>query len=107
MGDMVTMWYNEVKDVVQKKEVEHFFMTDTQVARANTYEVGCGLMSTGGHVKHHKHHKHKGGKVEVVLICNYGPAGNTLGPPEYAFGKPGSQCPHDTKKTVDGLCASQ
>ena len=38
----------------------------TQLAWANSYEIGCGFMSTGGHVKHHKHHKHKGGKVECV-----------------------------------------
>ena len=38
------------------------------------------------------------------MICNYGPGGNALGLPEYAIGKPGSQCPYGTKKNADGLC---
>jgi len=102
---MVGWWYDEVKDITQK--AVNSFSSDnaitgstgvighyTQVVWADSYEVGCGYMSSV-----------KGSNTESVLVCNYGPGGNYLGSPVYEQGQPGSNCPSGTKKTSDGLCA--
>jgi len=103
---MVENWYSEVKDITLK--AVNSYSSDlavtgstgvighyTQVVWAETAEVGCGYMTSSNDDY----------GLESVLVCNYGPAGNWLGAPVYEQGDPGSNCPADTSKTADGLCA--
>ena len=41
---------------------------------------------------------------QKVLICNYGPGGNTKDKPVYMISAAGTNCPEGTTPTAQGLC---
>lgn len=61
---------------------------------AQTSKIGCGSTSW-----------REGRFIKQFLVCNYGPAGNTLRRPIYDVGKACSRCPTGTTCS-NGLCSS-
>jgi len=105
---MVDMWYSEVKDfkaASASKFDDAAFKTSghyTQVVWAETYAVGCGLITT----KQRKPPMYFA--FEFRFICNYATAGNYGGQPVYKVGDGCSACPSGTScdSTFDKLCAA-
>jgi len=105
---MVDMWYSEVKDfkaASASKFDNAAFKTSghyTQVVWAETYAVGCGLITT----KQRKPPMFFA--FEITLICNYATSGNYPGQPVYKVGDGCSACPAGTScdSTFDKLCAA-
>ena len=67
----------------------------TQMVWAETSKIGCGSISWT-----------EGRFIKQFLVCNYGPAGNTLRRPMYEIGKACSRCPSGTSCS-NGLCSAQ
>ncbi|KAF6210333.1 hypothetical protein GE061_013437 [Apolygus lucorum] len=63
---------------------------------ALSYKLGCGEI-----------HTVKGKFKTVVIVCNFGPGGNTVGAKMYTKGKPASKCPSgfSPSKTYPNLCS--
>jgi hypothetical protein len=62
----------------------------TQLVWAQTAKVGCGFVQYG--------------KNEQLLVCNYLPAGNTIGQKMYEQGSACSMCPSSHSNCDDSLC---
>ncbi|XP_051164455.1 venom allergen 5-like [Leptopilina boulardi] len=72
ISDLIKMWYDEV-ELFDRNQVEQYvFNTDTghytQMVWATTRRIGCGYIN---HMS--------GNRNTVLLVCNYGPAGNIRG----------------------------
>ena len=66
----------------------------TQMVWAKTNKVGCGSIAWK-----------EGAFIKQYLVCNYGPAGNTLRQPMYQIGNACSRCPAGSS-CANGLCSS-
>ena len=73
----------------------------TQMMWAETYLVGCGAIQYEGNDGNVKY--------ETFVVCNYGPAGNTVGEPVYRTGTTSaSEClPGTQANTETGLCEGE
>ncbi|XP_033219896.1 venom allergen 5-like [Belonocnema kinseyi] len=76
LEDLIKMWYDEVAlfDFNQVEYVTNFNGVGhyTQMLWANTTIIGCGYVNY-----------QEGDKNTVLLVCNYGPAGNYVGEKMY------------------------
>ncbi|XP_008545751.1 venom allergen 5-like [Microplitis demolitor] len=79
MGDLVKMWYDEVKDF-DSRQVQSFKPQPepkighyTQLVWGETTLVGCGAVRYFGFDNWYT----------TYLVCNYGPTGNWIGSPLY------------------------
>ena len=66
----------------------------TQMVWARTSKIGCGSISW-----------REGAFIKQYMVCNYGPAGNTLRRPMYQIGNACSKCPRGTSCS-NGLCSA-
>ena len=66
----------------------------TQMVWAKTNKVGCGSIAWK-----------EGAFIKQYLVCNYGPAGNTLRQPMYQIGNACSRCPTGSSCS-NGLCTA-
>jgi len=73
----------------------------TQMMWAETHRIGCGAIQYEG--------KNVNIKYETFLVCNYGPAGNTVGRAVYKRGTTAaSDClPGTQANTETGLCEGE
>ena len=66
----------------------------TQMVWARTSKIGCGSITW-----------REGAFIKQYMVCNYGPAGNTLRRPMYQIGNACSKCPPGTSCS-NGLCSA-
>ncbi|CAL4062323.1 unnamed protein product [Meganyctiphanes norvegica] len=102
----VNGWYNEVKDLPKEyvnsfqpvppsgAKIGHY----TQLAWAETNEVGCGA------IIFHTTKQGRQAPASKKYVCNYGPAGNYLDTPIFIIGPAASQCPNGISDTYPALC---
>ncbi|XP_057339747.1 venom allergen 5-like [Microplitis mediator] len=79
MGELVKMWYDEVKDF-DSRQVKSFTWQEepqighyTQLVWGDTTSVGCGAVR----------YLSRDNWYTTYLVCNYGPTGNWIGSPLY------------------------
>jgi len=101
MGDPVEFWFNEVSDFnpanIKPFENSKFGSPPTghytQVAWADTEEVGCGWS-----------YYLQDGYWKSLVQCNYAIGGNMAGSAMYKVGEPCSSCPADYTCNSEKLC---
>ena len=70
----------------------------TAIVWAKTYKIGCGYTAYSD-----------GNWNKKLIVCNYGPAGNSIGSPMYQVGQSCSNCPENSvcSRKYSGLCTIQ
>jgi len=102
LGDAVQAWYDEVTNPgFSSADINPYNFGDgwghyTQVAWADTAELGCGMVYYEGHDQW----------FATLVVCNYAVAGNLIGAPMYLTGAGCGDCPAGTTcdSTFDALC---
>ncbi|KAL1502639.1 hypothetical protein ABEB36_007753 [Hypothenemus hampei] len=104
MEIFVQRWYDEIKKIdgnsMKEMGKRYKFNSDTghftAVVWAKTSHIGCAMTS-----------KPAKAKLECLMCCNYGPAGNVIDRRMFIEGSPASACPPNTTQSskYPSLCS--